>query len=87
MDTDKPDNLNPLAEQDFGLAVCVLASGSRGNAIYITDGTTAILVDAGPSGVICPKCESSEVERQVSGFATSGQVADAGPSCGSGGFT
>jgi phosphoribosyl 1,2-cyclic phosphodiesterase len=51
MDTDKPDNLNPLAENDFTLAVCVLASGSRGNAIYITDGTTAILVDAGPSGI------------------------------------
>lgn len=51
MDTDKPDHLNPLAEQDFTLAVCILASGSRGNAIYITDGTTAILVDAGPSGI------------------------------------
>lgn len=32
-------------------AVCVLASGSRGNATYISDGHTAILVDAGLSGV------------------------------------
>ena len=33
------------------LAVCVLASGSKGNAIYISSGKTAILVDAGLSGV------------------------------------
>ncbi len=31
--------------------VCVLASGSRGNATYISDGRTAILVDAGLSGI------------------------------------
>ncbi len=31
--------------------VCALASGSRGNAIYISDGTTSILVDAGLSGI------------------------------------
>ena len=28
-------------------AVCVLGSGSRGNAVYVSDGVTAILVDAG----------------------------------------
>lgn len=33
------------------LSVCVLASGSRGNATYISDGQTAILIDAGLSGV------------------------------------
>ena len=33
------------------LTVCVLASGSKGNAIYVADGETAILVDAGLSGV------------------------------------
>lgn len=33
----------------YNLAVCVLASGSKGNAIYISDGFTAILVDAGLS--------------------------------------
>jgi phosphoribosyl 1,2-cyclic phosphodiesterase len=32
------------------LSVCVLASGSKGNAIYVSDGQTAILVDAGLSG-------------------------------------
>jgi len=33
------------------LQVCVLASGSRGNAVWISDGTTTVLVDAGLSGV------------------------------------
>jgi phosphoribosyl 1,2-cyclic phosphodiesterase len=33
-----------------GLSVCVLASGSKGNAIYISDGTCSILLDAGLSG-------------------------------------
>ena len=33
------------------LSVCVLASGSKGNAIYVSDGSTSILVDAGLSGV------------------------------------
>jgi len=33
------------------LSVCVLASGSRGNATYLYDGQTAILIDAGLSGV------------------------------------
>ena len=34
---------------DYNLAVCVLASGSKGNAIYVSDGLTAILIDAGLS--------------------------------------
>jgi len=32
------------------LSVCVLASGSKGNAIYVSDGASSILVDAGLSG-------------------------------------
>ncbi|MBW1776271.1 MAG: MBL fold metallo-hydrolase [Deltaproteobacteria bacterium] len=43
---------------DHPLSVCVLASGSRGNAVYISDGTTAILIDAGLSGI--------EIERRLS---------------------
>jgi phosphoribosyl 1,2-cyclic phosphodiesterase len=31
--------------------VCVLASGSKGNAVYISDGITSVLVDAGLSAV------------------------------------
>ena len=34
-------------DSGFNLAVCVLASGSRGNAVYVSDGETDILVDAG----------------------------------------
>ncbi|MGD9115005.1 MAG: MBL fold metallo-hydrolase [Desulfobacterales bacterium] len=36
---------------EFSLAVCVLASGSKGNATYISNGVTSILIDAGLSGV------------------------------------
>lgn len=39
------------------LQVCVLASGSKGNAIYVGDGQTAVLVDAGLSGI--------EIERRM----------------------
>ena len=42
---------------DYNLAVCILASGSRGNAIFISDGSTSILVDAGMSGI--------EIERRL----------------------
>jgi phosphoribosyl 1,2-cyclic phosphodiesterase len=40
-----------LPETARTLSVCVLASGSKGNAIYVSDGRTAILVDAGLSGI------------------------------------
>jgi len=39
------------------LSVCMLASGSKGNAIYISDGLTTLLVDAGLSGI--------EIERRL----------------------
>ncbi len=35
----------------FELSVCVLASGSKGNSIYVSDGRTSVLLDAGLSGV------------------------------------
>jgi phosphoribosyl 1,2-cyclic phosphodiesterase len=38
-------------------SICVLASGSKGNAIYVSDGRTSILVDAGLSAV--------EIERRL----------------------
>jgi phosphoribosyl 1,2-cyclic phosphodiesterase len=48
------DKTTPETSQrcaDFKLFVCMLASGSKGNAIYISDGSTSILVDAGLSGI------------------------------------
>ncbi len=35
---------------DHRLSVCVLASGSKGNAIHVSDGETNVLFDAGLSG-------------------------------------
>jgi phosphoribosyl 1,2-cyclic phosphodiesterase len=42
---------------DYNLAICMLASGSKGNAVFISDGETSILVDAGLSG--------KEIERRM----------------------
>lgn len=41
----------PESETECTLSVCVLASGSKGNAIYVSDGNAAILVDVGLSGI------------------------------------
>lgn len=42
---------------EYNFAICMLASGSKGNAIFISDGCTSILVDAGLSGI--------EIERRL----------------------
>lgn len=42
---------------DYNVAVCVLSSGSKGNAIYVSGGSTSILIDAGLSGI--------EIERRL----------------------
>jgi phosphoribosyl 1,2-cyclic phosphodiesterase len=54
---------------DYNLAVCVLASGSKGNAIYISDGNTAILIDAGLS--------ATEIKRRLKSRGLSPKSLDA----------
>ena len=49
--------------------VCVLGSGSKGNAIYVADESTAILVDAGMSG--------SEIEKRLCSRGIDPQTLDA----------
>ena len=41
----------------YNLRVCILASGSKGNAVFVSSGAAAILIDAGLSGV--------EIERRL----------------------
>jgi phosphoribosyl 1,2-cyclic phosphodiesterase len=45
-----PESSSHASQSSEGkLSVCVLGSGSRGNAIYVSDGITSVLVDAGLS--------------------------------------
>jgi phosphoribosyl 1,2-cyclic phosphodiesterase len=54
---------------DYNLAICVLASGSKGNSAFITDGETSILIDAGLSGI--------ELERRLTSRGLSPESLDA----------
>ncbi len=51
------------------LCVCLLASGSKGNSVYISNGTHTILIDAGLSGV--------ELERRMHAKGLSPEGIDA----------
>jgi len=57
------------ADSDYNLAVCILASGSRGNAIFVSSGSTSILIDAGLSGI--------EIERRLKSKGLSPKDLDA----------
>ncbi len=57
MDAKPPAAIITRPKTEYNLAVCILASGSKGNSIYVSDGNTAILVDAGLSG--------AEIERRL----------------------
>lgn len=48
--------------REEALSICVLASGSKGNAIYIASGQTALLFDAGLSGI---QIENRMKERDI----------------------
>ena len=57
MRPEKSTGASDSGELPDDISVCMLASGSRGNSIYVSDGDTSILVDAGLSGV--------EIERRM----------------------
>ncbi len=54
---------------DDHLTVCILASGSKGNAIFVSNGATSILIDAGLSGI--------EIERRLKSRGLSPENLDA----------
>jgi len=54
--TDSEQQTNPV-DTKSDIHLCLLASGSRGNALYLSDGKTNLLADAGLSG--------KEIERRM----------------------
>ncbi len=55
--------------ENMSFIFCVLSSGSKGNATYISDGNTSILLDAGLSGI--------EIERRMQSRALRMEELDA----------
>jgi phosphoribosyl 1,2-cyclic phosphodiesterase len=51
------------------ITLCMLSSGSKGNSIYISDGATSVLIDAGLSGI--------EIERRMKSKGLSPENLDA----------
>lgn len=63
-----PPGCNAGPAQDT-LSICVLASGSKGNAIYVASSQTAVLFDAGLSGI--------QIERRMQQRGISPETLDA----------
>ncbi len=57
MTADLPPTNKSQLKCACNLSACILASGSKGNAIYISNGSTSLLIDAGLSGI--------EIERRL----------------------
>jgi len=62
-------DMAPAEASECNLSVCMLASGSKGNAVYVSNGNTSILLDAGLSGI--------EIERRLLSRGLSPQTLDA----------
>jgi phosphoribosyl 1,2-cyclic phosphodiesterase len=64
-----PENQKHQEPNEYRLAVCTLASGSKGNSTYVSDGATSILIDAGLSG--------TEIQRRLNSRNLSAEHLDA----------
>jgi phosphoribosyl 1,2-cyclic phosphodiesterase len=69
---------DPISDTACSLSVCVLASGSKGNAIHISDGHTHLLMDAGLSGIeIQRRMEAARLDiRRLSAIVVSHEHSD-----------
>ncbi len=65
----KKKSSSPEAGNSSDITLCMLSSGSKGNSIYISDGVTSVLIDAGLSGI--------EIERRMKSKALSPEDLDA----------
>ncbi|RJQ75570.1 MAG: MBL fold metallo-hydrolase [Desulfobacteraceae bacterium] len=70
--------VEPASEAGCSLSVCVLASGSKGNAIYVGNGRTACLVDVGLSGIEIERrmCAAGLTADQLSAIVVSHEHSD-----------
>lgn len=68
-DMKKKISSHPEAGKSSDITLCMLSSGSKGNSIYISDGATSVLVDAGLSGI--------EIERRMRSKGLSPEDLDA----------
>jgi len=68
----------PVPQRTHYLSVCVLASGSKGNAILVSDAQTMVLFDAGLSGIeIERRCRSRGFDpRRLDAIVVSHEHAD-----------
>jgi phosphoribosyl 1,2-cyclic phosphodiesterase len=48
---EKADNVSNTGSASASFCICMLSSGSRGNAIYVASSQTSVLIDAGISGI------------------------------------
>ena len=69
MDRQSPPHSCHPTSLHYRLAVCTLASGSKGNSTYVSDGKTSILIDAGLSG--------NEIQRRLNSRNLSAENLDA----------
>ena len=73
-----PEQSEHAVISDHQVKICVLASGSKGNAIYISSQSTSILIDAGLSGAqIVRRLQSLDIQPEtLSGIVVTHEHSD-----------